>query len=199
MIYYAIITYAIMCSALTLGLLSFVRIFFGTFMQPITRGIISICVFVLSLMPIQHTSIAMIFYSVFDMPSFLLLFICLFSILRTFINQIGFIMGYRGFLFIAFLWLLFMGNAFGIFEWAYGSLGYRILLIVCIISIAYCIDRVCGIFMLMAFALWLPFSNTIDIYDAMFDSVVALFGWFMQSMPLYRNNFHVALLKPKFK
>ena len=199
MLYYSIITYAIMCAALTLGILSFVRIFFGTFLQPITRGIFSAFAFGLSLMPIQHTSLAMILYSVFDMPSFLLFFICLFSILRNFINQIGFIIGYRGFLFLAILWLLFICNAFGIFEWAYGALGYRILLITCLISIAYCIDRVCGMFMLMAFTLWLPFANIIDIYDAMLDGIVALFGWIMQSMPLYRNNFHVALLKPKFK
>lgn len=199
MLYYALFTYAIMCAALTLGALSFVRIFFGTFLQPITRGILSACVFGLSLIPIQHTSFAMLLYGVFDMPSFLLLFICLFSILRTFVNQIGFIIGYRGFLFLAILWLFFMGNAFGIFEWAYGSLGYRILLIACCISVAYCVDRICGVFMLMAFILWLPFADFLDIYDAMFDGIVALFGWIMQSIPLYKNNFHVALLKPKIK
>lgn len=199
MLYYSIITYSIMFAALTLGVLSFMRIFFGTFLQPHTRIILSACAFLISLIPIHHISLAMIFYTTFDTPSFLLFFICLFSILRTFINQIGFIISYRGFLFLAILWLLFMGNSFGIFDFAYGTLSYKILLIVCIISIAYCIDRSCGMFMLMAFILWLPFSNFIDIYNAMFDGIVALFGFIMQSIPLYRSNFHVALLKPKFK
>ncbi len=199
MAYYALFTYALMCAAFMLGMLSLVRIFFGTFLQPITRGLISACGFGLSFIPIQQKSFAMLLYSIFDIPSFLLFFICLFSILRTFINQIGFIISYRGFLFLAIIWLLLMSNAFGIFEWAYGALGYKILLVACFIALAYCIDRVCGIFMLMAFALWLPFANTLDIYNAMFDSIVALFGWLMQSTPLDRNNFHVALLKPKIK
>lgn len=199
MLYYSIITYALMCAALTLGILSFARILFGAFLQPITRGIIGILAFVLSLMPVHHTNFAMLLYSAFDIPSFLLFFICLFSILRTFINQIGFIIGYRGFLFMAILWILFMSNVFGIFDWIYGALGYKILLVSCIISIAYCIDRVCGIFMLMSFVSWLAFTDAMDIYDAMLDGVVALFGWIMQSIPLYRNNFHVALLKPKIK
>lgn len=199
MIYYSIFTYSLMCAAVTLGILSFMRILFGTYLQPITRGLISIFVFGLSLIPVHNTNIAMILYSIFDIPSFLLFFICLFSILRNFINQIGFIISYRGFLFLAILWLLFVCNVFGIFDFEYGALSYRILLIVCFISIAYCIDRVCGMFMLISFSLWLLFANTIDIYNAMFDGVVALFGWLMQSIPFYHNNFHVALLKPKFK
>lgn len=199
MIYYSLFTYSLMCAAIALGILSFVRLFFGTFLQPFTRGLISLSAFILSMIPIHHISFSMLLYSIFDTPSFLLFFICLFSIIRTFVNQIGFTISYRGFLFLAILWLLFAGNAFGIFDWAYGPLGYKILLISCVIAICYCIDRICAVFMLMAFSLWLPFANTLDLYNAVFDSNVALFGWLMQSMPLFKNNFHVALLKPKIK
>ncbi|GAB0173531.1 hypothetical protein [Helicobacter trogontum] len=199
MTYYSLVTYSLMCSAIVLGLLSLARLFFGTFLRPITRGFISLLVFILSLIPIKYMSLSMLLYSIFDIPSFLLFFICFFSIIRTFVNQIGFTIGYRGFLFLAILWLLLLSNAFGVFEWAYGTLGYKILCVSCVIAICYCIDRVCAIFMLMSFTLWLVFANTLDLYSAMLDSNVALFGWIMQSMPLYRNNFHVALLKPKIR
>lgn len=199
MLYYSLFTYALLCAALVLGALSVVRMIFGVLMQPTTRFFLSCCAFGLSFVPIQHQSLVVLLYSIFDTPSFLLLFICFFSVLRTFVNQIGFIIGYRGFLFIGITWLLFAGNAFGILDFAYGALGYKILLVGCIIAAAYCIDRTCGFFMLLSLLLWLPLAHTLDLYNAVFDGVVALFGWAMQSMPLYHNNFHVALLKPKIK
>ncbi len=199
MIYYSLFTYSLMCVAFIFTILSFIKKVWGISFQFLSKIIIGIVVFVLVSVNVKYTSISLILYNIFDIPSFLLFFICLFSILRNFISQVGFIISYKGFLFLFVMWLVFILHMFGIFDFFYGSLNYKILIVFLFIGFAYCIDRICGLFMFLSVLMWIPFSNTLDIYNIAFDSIVSLCGFLLQSIPPYKNNFHVALLKPKFK
>ncbi len=199
MIYYSLFTYSLMCVAFIFTMLSFIHLYWGIYIQPIIKAIVGIIIFSCSFIQFNDVSIAMLFYAILDTPSFLLLLVCIFSVLRSFINQIGFVISYRGFLFLFVLWLIFGLNLFSNFDLMYGSTNYNVLIAFFCITISYCFDRTCGFFMFISFVLWLFFSSSLNIYNAIIDSIVAIFGCLLQSIPMSKDNFHMALLKPKSK
>ncbi|RDU67530.1 hypothetical protein CQA53_00480 [Helicobacter didelphidarum] len=193
---YAIVVYALFCTAFTLTIISFARIAGLFTINTTLKAGLAIFIFIICLIHFGKYSIARLLYSLFDIPSFLLALVCILSIIRSFVNQIGIIISYKGMIFLFFAWILFACNTFGIFEWSYGSTNYKILIIGIFIAVGYCTDRVCGILMLCVFLLWMIFSSSIDIYHAMFDVLVCGLCVCIQSMPMSWENFHVALLKP---
>lgn len=194
---YCLISYMLLCVALTLSLFSFTRKIFA--LNNIVKFIICVIVGTLSLVHFGHYSLANLLYSVFDLPSFLLTLVCFISIIRAFSDKFEIFISLRGAAFLCVMWGIFVLNTIGIFDWYYGSINYKILIICIFISIAYCIDRVCGALMLICFCVWIIFANFIDVYHAVFDPLICLFCPIIQGVPRTKDRFHIALLRPKVK
>lgn len=194
---YSLIVYALFTTAFVLSIISFLRVIGIYAINTFAKVLIAILTYCCSFIPIGESSVAMFLYSVFDVPSFLLVLICLLSIIRSFATQIHFVIRYKGFLFLFVMWIVFACNTLGFFEWAYGTMAYKIAITSVCIAIAYCFDRICGCLMLCSLIIWIPFSHVIDVYHAVFDGLICVCGCFVQSIPTYRNNFHIALLKPR--
>ena len=207
---YCIIVYALGCVAVFLTLESFGRMVNLFRLNDMAKGVISIVIFTLCVVPffttsdingevINRFSLASMLYTIFDTPSFLCMFVCIFSILRSFSPKIGFMISSRGLAFLFIAWTLLAFNTFGIFDWYYGSINYKILIMAIFISFGYCVDRILGVLLLMSFAMWIIFARYIDIYHAMFDFLVCTICFILQSVPTKQDRFHVALLKPKMR
>lgn len=194
---YCIVAYMLFCVALVLSFFSFTSNVFKV--SVFKKGVICVIVAILSVIHFGNYSFANLLYSIFDLPSFLLTLVCLVSIIRNFFYKIEVYISIQGMVFLFIVWGLFCLNTIGVFEWYYGSINYKILIICICVAFAYCIDRICGVFMLICFMFWIIFGQYIDIYHAMFDPLICTLCYIIQGSPSYKDRLHVALLKPKVK
>lgn len=195
---YALGIYGIFVVAMCLSIASFahtLRIFAATTM----KNVVLICIsLIIAFVPFGKYSLSMWLYSLFGFPSFLLALVCILTIARGVFRQVNLTIHKQGMLFLFLLWILFVCNTLGYIDWFLGTISYRIFVVGIVIAIGYYIDKVCGLLMLASFLIWIPCATFIDVYNALFDSVICVGCVFIQSIPMRRNNFHIALLKPKF-
>ncbi len=185
---------------MVITILSFIRFVGILHIGSFLKVFIGILFGIASIIPMPHFSLADIMYRIFDYPSFLLLFVSLFGLVQHGIGNIGLLISYRGFIALFIIYILFMLNVFGMLDFIYGYIGYKVLLCGILIAIVYCVDRLCAFSLSLAMLLWgIFFTDSMDIYDALFDPVVCIFGILAQGIAIKKDNIHLTLLKPKLK
>ncbi|RDU71567.1 hypothetical protein CQA66_06300 [Helicobacter aurati] len=180
MVIYALIVYALMSVAIVLSCVTFYKPSFY-FYSPLLKIAFSCGIFALCLFPLSF-SISSFFYVFFDIPSFSILILSIVSIVRFFLPSIRLMIGYRGFIALFAAWFFLSLNSLDIWVCGYVGLSDEILVATWIIALIYCIDRLCAVMLLIACMLWLLFPNMTDIYDGLFDPIVAIFGFCMQTI-----------------
>ncbi|MWV62371.1 hypothetical protein DCO58_04575 [Helicobacter saguini] len=197
---YCTISYMLFCVAITLSVFSFLKATHIFNASIAIKGITCSAIAILSLIHFfNHKSLANLLYTIFDLPSFMLTLVCIIAIIRNFSDKFEVFIGIKGMVFLFVAWALFALNTVGLFDWYFGSISYKILIICIFIAIAYCVDRICGLFMLVCFVFWMIFARYIDIYHAMFDPLICCFCFFIQGIPSFSEKFHTTLLKPRVK
>lgn len=195
--FYCTLSYTLLLLALTLSIFSYLKWLHIFNASMLTKALSCAIVGTLSLVKFNSISLSNLLYSIFDLPSFLLTLVCIVAIIRNFSDKFEVFISIQGMTFLLIAWLLFALNTLGIFDWYFGSINYKILLICIFIAIAYCVDRICGLFMLVCFIFWMIFARYIDVYHAMFDPIICCFCFFIQGIPSFKERFHTTLLKPK--
>ncbi|PAF43664.1 hypothetical protein [Helicobacter sp. 11S02629-2] len=185
--------YAVSVYSLALGLI-FLKI--PLKLRIYTKLAIFVLILIVLNISIEGISIAKLIYSVFDMPSILLLLICILSLVRTFVKATPLSISRAGFISIFVVWILLFLNTLGFFHIGFGVYNDQILITALIIAILYLMDQNLGILLLISFFLTLVLPFHIDMLNGFVDSFVALFGFLVQGKKINYENLHKALLKP---
>ena len=182
MVAYSLIVYALMGVSVALFCICLFKPA-CYFYSPLAKVALSGGIFGISLLPIKGFSIASLLYGLLDAPSLAAAVLVAVSLLRFFVPNIGLVIGMKGFIAIGMVWVLLLVNALDVWRWAYGSPGYEIWVSTVMIALVFCADRMAGLLLLSALLLWIILPTNLNLYKALFDSIVSLFGFFMQIIP----------------